>query len=140
MEVILNEQQCPKCGGQLEYIKDTITDMYSHGRRCKCKYCESIFALERVNSEKRNIVYLDMLKPGYEVLKCSVVISQEMSMYMDDEEKDAYIKRVVADNISQYMVEHWEDFFDVMTELDPVYCLQRINTMVRVKRTTENWR
>ena len=140
----LGEYKCPKCEGQLEYIEDNIFDWYAYGKRCKCKYCDSIFSV-RIADKSRDIpgqvnigpsVRIEMIKPGFEVIKTCIAINSDIDGYLTAKEKEEYVKRHVARSIADYLVEHFEDFIDMDTELDTVYCMEKIHARVRIANSS----
>lgn len=117
--------QCENCEGDLTYIGGNIW---------RCNYCGTQYEIEP------NIGYttkLTIVKQGCRVIKSQFAMEHEMEKHFTEEQRKEIVKREIVRKLQGYMLEHFDEMFDMHEDTDYRQMIKRYEIIFRYLDKTD---
>lgn len=102
----MNKIQCNNCGGNLSFVGGDVW---------KCDYCGTQY---KIDAHIDHELKINVIKPGCRVVKARFDVAHEFLKMMPEEEQERMVKTELAEYFKQFMLEHFDEMFDMYVNTD----------------------
>ena len=117
--------QCENCEGDLTYIGGDIW---------RCNYCGTQYKIAPTISYAPK---LTIVKQGCRVVKSQFAMGCEMEKHFTEEQRMEIVKREIVRNLQGYMLEHFDEMFDIHEDTDYRQMIKRYGIIFRYLDKTD---